>query len=142
MYEQLVNLLEDNNHNKHFDFLKVTPEDLSELGQNEGIANKGNLFFLMQECLMDYEKDEMFKEAAYISHLISYYLHIVFTPINNYELSLKYARKSIAYNWDEVDYKEWILIFSESLNEEELFMFISEVAEKKPNSNLVKYITM
>ena len=142
MYEELVNLLEDNNKDKHFNFMKVTPEELSEIGEREGVSNKSNLYFLMQEALMDYEKNKELDKAAYIAHLISYYLYIVFTPINNYELSLKYARKSIEYNSTQIDYKEWILIFSESLNEDEIFEYLQEVSTKKPESSIAKYMIM
>lgn len=142
MYEELINLLEDNSKDKYLDFLRVTPEDLTNIGEKEGITNKSNLYFIMQEEFMKYENNKELKKAAYIAHLISYYLHIVFTPINNFQLSLKYAKKSLSYDEDNVNYKEWILIFSEALTEEEIYSYLTEVATKKPESNLAKYMIM
>lgn len=140
MYEDIINVLENHSANSKIDILKITPDDLVEIGEKEGSTNKSNFYFILQEALIDYEEKRDFKSAGYIAHLISFYLHIVFTPINSIELSLKYARKSIKYDSTNIDYKEWILIFSESLNESEIISYLTEVAEKKPESNLANFM--
>ena len=142
MYEKIIDILEGNNIKNNLDFLEVIPEDFNKFREKEGRYNKANLYFLMQEKLMDFERDKEYVKAAYIAHLISYYLHIVFTPINNFELSLKYARKSIEYDNKKIDYKEWILIFSESLTENEVFNYLQEVIKNKPDSNLAKLMSL
>ena len=74
---------------------------------------------------------------------MSYYIFIVFTPLSYEELAFYHIEKALKYD-DNIDYKEWILIFStlptQFLKPYDTIKIAEEVLEKDPNSNLANTI--
>jgi len=74
---------------------------------------------------------------------MSYYVFIVLTPLDYEKLAFYHIEKALKYD-DNIDYKEWMLIFATLpnpfLKAYDAIKMAEEVIEKDPNSNLANTI--
>lgn len=104
---------------------------------------KSNFYFWLINKIHILEAKNLSKELAYANYLMSYYIFIVFTPLSYEELAFYHIEKALKYD-DNIDYKEWILIFATLpnpfLKTYAAIKIAEEVLEKNPNSNLANTI--
>lgn len=104
---------------------------------------KSNFYFWLINKIHNLEAKSLSKELAYANYLMSYYIFIVFTPLSYEELAFYHVEKALKYD-DNLDYKEWILIFSTLptpfLKPYDAIKIAEEVLEKDPNSTLANTI--
>lgn len=104
---------------------------------------KSNFYFWLINKIHILESKNLFKELAYANYLMSYYIFIVFTPLSYEELAFYHIEKALKYD-DNIDYKEWILIFATLptpfLKPYDAIKIAEEVLEKDPTSNLANTI--
>lgn len=104
---------------------------------------KNNFYFWLINKINTLETKNLYKELAYCHYLMSYYIFIVLTPLSYEELAFYHIQKALKYD-DNIDYKEWILIFSTLptpfLKPYDAIKISEEVLEKDPNSNLANTI--
>lgn len=104
---------------------------------------RNNFYFWLINKIHILEAKNSYKELAYANYLMSYYVFIVLTPLAYEELAYYHIEKALKYD-DNIDYKEWILIFSTLptpfLKPYDAIKIAEEVLEKDPGSNLANTI--
>ena len=104
---------------------------------------KNNFYFWLINKIHALDDKNLYKELAYAHYLMSYYIFIVLTPLSYEELAFYHIQKALKYD-DNIDYKEWILIFSTLptpfLKTYDAIKMAEEVLEKNPSSNLANTI--
>lgn len=104
---------------------------------------KNNFYFWLINKINSLEENNNTKELAYAHYLMSYYIFIVLTPLSYEELAFNHIKKALKYD-DNIEYKEWILIFAtlstSYLKPYDAIKIAEEVIEKDPNSNLANTI--
>ncbi|WP_291562928.1 MULTISPECIES: hypothetical protein [unclassified Clostridium] len=117
----------------------ISVDDISSLC-NESSFYKNNVFYLLQHKFFQFEKMNKKKELAYVSHLVSFHLFIILTPVLADELAFSYAEKSLEFDSENVNYKEWILFFNDKLEEKLLYKYAEDVLEVDKGSVLAKRV--
>ena len=104
---------------------------------------KNNFYFWLINKINSLEIKNLHKELAYAHYLMSYYIFIVLTPLSYEELAFYHIEKALKYD-DNIDYKEWTLIFATLptpfLKAYDAIKIAEEVLEKNPSSNLANTI--
>lgn len=104
---------------------------------------KNNFYFWLINKINSLESKNLNKELAYAHYLMSYYVFIVLTPLSYEELAFYHIEKALKYD-DNIDYKEWRLIFATLptpfLKAYDAIKIAEEVLEKNPSSNLANTI--
>lgn len=104
---------------------------------------KNNFYFWLINKINNIEENNNIKELAYAHYLMSYYIFIVLTPLYYEELAFNHIKKALKYD-NNIEYKEWILIFStlstSYLKPYDAIKIAEEVIEKDPTSNLANTI--
>ncbi len=104
---------------------------------------KNNFYFWLINKINSLESKNLNKELAYAHYLMSYYVFIVLTPLSYEELAFYHIEKALKYD-DNIDYKEWMLIFATLptpfLKAYDAIKIAEEVIEKDPASNLANTI--
>jgi len=104
---------------------------------------RNNFYFWLINKIHTLEEKNFYKEVAYANYLMSYYVFIVLTPLDYEKLAFYHIEKALKYD-DNIDYKEWMLIFATLpnpfLKAYDAIKMAEEVIEKDPNSNLANTI--
>ncbi|MBE6052357.1 MAG: hypothetical protein E7212_00370 [Clostridium sartagoforme] len=104
---------------------------------------KNNFYFWLINRIYTLENKGLYKELAYAHYLMSYYVFIVLTPLAYEELSFYHVKKALDYD-NNIQYKEWLLIFSTLpvplLNTYDALKIAEEVLKHKENSTLATTI--
>ncbi len=104
---------------------------------------RNNFYFWLINKIHTLEEKNSYKELAYANYLMSYYVFVVLTPLDYEKLAYYHIEKALEYD-DNIDYKEWILIFSTLptpfLKPYDAIKLAEEVLENDPNSNLANTI--
>lgn len=104
---------------------------------------RNNFYFWLINKIHTLEEKNSYKELAYANYLMSYYVFVVLTPLDYENLAYYHIEKALKYD-DNIDYKEWILIFSTLptpfLKPYDAIKIAEEVLQKDPNSNLANTI--
>jgi hypothetical protein len=105
------------NINKYFEYYSepipakniflVTEEILDDIYVNSSEVDRLNVFFHLQNEYFFLINNNLFKEAAYVCYLISYYLFTPLTPPHSDVIALEYIKKAIELDPDD-KYKSWI----------------------------------
>lgn len=135
----LKEIIDNYAYNEIDNIFDISVDDISLLCE-ENSFYKNNVFYLLQHKFFQFEKMNKRKELAYVSHLISFHLLIILNPILANELAFSYGKKSLEFDSENVNYKEWILFFSDKLEEELLCKYAEEVLEANKDSMLAKSI--
>ncbi|MDV4150584.1 hypothetical protein R0131_07020 [Clostridium sp. AL.422] len=104
---------------------------------------KNNFYFWLINKINSLENKSLHKELAYAHYLMSYYIFIVLTPLSYEELAFYHIQKALKYD-DNIDYKEWTLIFATLptpfLKAYDAIKMAEKVLEKDPSSTLANTI--
>ncbi len=104
---------------------------------------RNNFYFWLINKIHSFENKNLYKELAYAHYLMSYYVFIVLTPLSYEELAFYHIEKALKYD-NNINYKEWILIFATLptpfLKTYDAIKIAEEVIEKDPSSNLANTI--
>ncbi|WP_283591508.1 hypothetical protein [Clostridium butanoliproducens] len=135
----LKEIIDNCNYDELDNIFDISIEDISSLC-NESSFYKNNIFYILQHKFFQFEKINKKKELAYVNHLISFYLLIILNPILAEELAFFYGKKSLELDSENVNYKEWILFFSDKLDENLLYKYAEDVLKVNKDSMLAKSI--
>lgn len=69
---------------------------------------KNNVYFKLLNTYIYLLNDKFYKEVAYISYLISYWIFVLDTPPNSQEIAMYYINKSIKYDKHNNIYTEFL----------------------------------
>lgn len=121
---------------------EITEEKLISLKACD-YYQKNNFYFWLINKINNLEVKNNNRELAYAHYLMSYYIFIVLTPLSYEELAFNHIQKALKYD-DNIDYKEWILIFATLptpfIKPYDAIKIAEEVLEKDSTSNLANTI--
>ncbi|MGG7163345.1 hypothetical protein [Clostridium ihumii] len=119
----------------------ITEENLI-LFKEENYVNKSNFYFWLLTMLDDLDNSDNFSELSHGHYLASYFLLVIFMPLNYEKLAFNHCKKAIKFDESNLKYKEWLLIFStyNLLSEGETMALFEEISSKNPNSSILNNI--
>lgn len=89
-----------------YDIYWITENALGEISNEDDFYINNTYFYLLNLYYLHLDKKN-YKEVAYLSYLISYYLFIIETPFGSELIAKKYAEYAIKYD-DCKNYREWL----------------------------------
>lgn len=117
----------------------ITEEHLISLKAHNHYVQSNFYFYLYEKSLHILDNEEL----AYVYYLMSYYIFIIYTPLNYESIAYTLSKKALSLH-RELKYMEWILIFStlplNFLSTFETLSLAEEVLEKNPSSITAKTI--
>ncbi|MGL4773945.1 MAG: hypothetical protein ACRC2K_10300 [Clostridium sp.] len=117
----------------------INEEHLISL-KNTNHYTQSNFYFWLYEKSLEILEDH---ELAYVNYLMSYYIFIIYTPLNYEKIAFILAKKA-AHLHRDVKYLEWLLIFStlplDLISVYDSINLAEEVIELNPESMTAKTI--
>lgn len=122
---------------------EITEEHLIKL-KNTDFTTQNKFYFYLINKIHSFENRNFAKELAYSHFLMSYFIFVVLMPLNFEELSFYHINKGIELDKNNLDFKEWILIFATLelplLDGASAVRYANELVENNIESNLANLI--
>lgn len=122
---------------------EITEEHLIKL-KNTDFTTQNKFYFFLINKIHRFENKNFAKELAYSHFLMSYFIFVVLMPLNFEELSFYHINKGIELDKNNLDFKEWILIFATLelplLDGVSSVRYANELVENNIESNLANLI--